>query len=54
MKKLLIAVISFILALIAIFFLGIIIFVFEGTGFMQPLIIAAVIVLLFILVAAIL
>ncbi len=52
MKKLLIAVIAFILAMIAMFFLGIFIFVFQGTGFMEPFLIAAGVVLLFILIAA--
>lgn len=54
MKKLLIAVIAFILGMIAIFFLGIFISVFQGIGFMEPFLIAAVVVLLFILISALL
>ena len=54
MKKLLIAVIAFVLAIVAIFSLGIFIFVFQETDLMKPFIIAAVIVVIFILVAAVL
>ena len=53
MKKLLIAVIAFILAIVVIFFLGIFIFVFQETDLMKPFIIAAVIVVIFILMAAV-
>ena len=52
MKKLLVAIIAFILALIAVFILGILIFLFDGTSFMKPLLIAAIVVLLFIWVAS--
>ena len=52
MKKLLVAIIAFILALIAVFILGILIFLFDGTSFMKPLLIAVIVVLLFIWVAS--
>ena len=46
MKKLLIAVIAFILAIVAIFFLGSFIIIFEGIGLIKPFIVAVVMVLL--------
>ena len=51
MKKLLIVVIAFILAIVAIFFLGTFIIIFEGIGLIKPFITAAVIVLIFMLIA---
>ena len=54
MGKLLVGIITFILAMVAIFFLGIFIEVIWGTGFLIPFAIAAGIVFLFLLIAALL
>lgn len=51
MKKLLIVVIAFILAMVAIFFLGSFIIIFEGIELIKPFMIAAVIILIFMLIA---